>query len=413
MRRKGNERYWKIGLTGIAVIAVSLLCFFAIFRIEEIARGFQRVTEILAPFLYGAAIAYLLAPACGRIEGLLGRIVPDREKHRGLISGLSILITLILVLALLWALFMMVIPQVCRSIIDLAMTLPDQIRDAIAALNEQLVNRPEWQEPLNRALLEVETRFQTWMEKDLVPTAQAILNDLGGRIVGVVTVLKNLLLGVIVSIYLLASRKRFAVQARMLLYSVFPRPWAETIEGEVRYADRMFSGFLIGKLLDSAIIGLICFVGTSILGFPSALLISVVIGVTNIIPFFGPFIGAIPCALLLLLENPWHCLSFVIFIVILQQVDGNIIGPKILSGSTGLSGFWVLFSILLFGGLWGFVGMIVGVPLFAVIYDIVRRMVYHGLARHGAQDLFGLGQDAPDPERPEEAAAEGADGERR
>ena len=168
----------------------------------------------------------------------------------------------------------------------------------------------------------------------------------------------------------------------------FPRRWADIIEDEARYADKMFNGFLMGKLLDSAIIGLICFVGTSLLGFTSAPLISVVMGVTNIIPFFGPFIGAIPCALLLLLENPIHCLIFLVIIVILQQVDGNFIGPKILRNTTGLSSFWVLFSILLFGGLWGVLGMIVGVPLFAVIYDIVRQLTRYGLRRHNRDDLL-------------------------
>ena len=160
------------------------------------------------------------------------------------------------------------------------------------------------------------------------------------------------------------------------------------VEKEVRYADRMFNGFLMGKLLDSAIIGLICFAAVSIMRFESAAFISVVVGVTNIIPFFGPFIGAIPCALLLLLVNPAHCLMFLVFIIILQQVDGNLIGPKILGNTTGLSSFWVLFSILLFGGLWGITGMIIGVPLFAVLYDIFRQLIRFGLSHHNRDDLI-------------------------
>lgn len=200
--------------------------------------------------------------------------------------------------------------------------------------------------------------------------------------------MKNLLLGLIVSIYLLAGRKRFAAQAKLVLRGIFPTKWADLIEGEIRYADKMFSGFLMGKLLYSAIIGVICFIFTAIVGFQSALLVSVIMGITNIIPFFGPFIGTIPCALLLLLENPIHCLIFVVFIVILQQVDGNIIGPKILGESTGLSSFWVLLAILLFGGLWGFIGMIVGIPLFAIIYDIIRRLILYLLRRNGEQKLI-------------------------
>ena len=164
--------------------------------------------------------------------------------------------------------------------------------------------------------------------------------------------------------------------------------WAELIEEEVRYTDKMFNGFFVGKIIDSAIIGLICFAGTTILGFESAAFISVVIGVTNIIPFFGPFIGAIPCALLLLLgTHPWDALYFLIFIVILQQIDGNIIGPKILGNTTGVSSFWVLFSILLFGGLWGIVGMVIAVPLFGVIYDIIRKLVNRGLRRNQQEEM--------------------------
>ena len=163
---------------------------------------------------------------------------------------------------------------------------------------------------------------------------------------------------------------------------------AKIIEEEIRYTDKMFNGFLVGKIIDSAIIGLLCFAGTSIMGFEAPAFISVIIGITNIIPFFGPFIGAIPCGLLLLLENPMHCLYFIIFIFVLQQLDGNVIGPKILGNTTGVSSFWVLFAILLFGGMWGVVGMVIGVPLFAVIYDIIRKLVYRGLRKHKRESMI-------------------------
>lgn len=192
-----------------------------------------------------------------------------------------------------------------------------------------------------------------------------------------------------IAVYLLASRKLFGAQAKLLLYGIFPNKWAKIIEEEVHYTDKMFNGFFVGKIIDSAIIGLICFAGTTLLGFESAAFISVVIGVTNIIPFFGPFIGAIPCALLLLLgSNPWDALYFLIFIVILQQADGNIIGPKILGNTTGVSSFWVLFSILLFGGLWGLVGMVIAVPLFGVIYDIIRKLTARGLKRNRHEEMM-------------------------
>ena len=186
----------------------------------------------------------------------------------------------------------------------------------------------------------------------------------------------------------LASRRRFAAQAWLLLHSAASPRWADWIEREVRLADDMFNGFLVGKLIDSVIMGVLCLLGTSLMGFNSAVLISTIVGVTNIIPFFGPIIGAVPCALLLLLENPLHALYFVLFIIVLQQLDGNFIGPLILGDSTGLSGFWVMFAILFFGGLWGVPGMILGVPLFALISDIFRQVVYWGLRRRGREDMI-------------------------
>jgi predicted PurR-regulated permease PerM len=212
-------------------------------------------------------------------------------------------------------------------------------------------------------------------------------------VLNVVVVLKNLVIGIIVAVYMLASRKRFVQQAKMVLYSLVKPRWASLITEELKYADRMFGGFINGKILDSAIIGLLCYIGCLIFKFPSALLVSVIIGVTNVIPFFGPFIGAIPATLLILIQNPIKALWFVLFVLVLQQLDGNIIGPKILGNTTGLSSFWVLFAILLFGGLWGFAGMIVGVPLFAVIYDVIKKLVIHGLRRNEELDMLNTYHD--------------------
>ena len=204
---------------------------------------------------------------------------------------------------------------------------------------------------------------------------QSIINSLSVQLFGVLGVVKNIFLGLLISAYLLGSRKLFGAQAGLILHGVFSDKWAKIIEEEIRYTDKMFNGFLVGKIIDSAIIGLLCFAGTSIMGFEAPAFISVIIGITNIIPFFGPFIGAIPCALLLLLgSNP--------------QLDGNVIGPKILGNTTGVSSFWVLFAILLFGGMWGVVGMVIGVPLFAVIYDIIRKLVYRGLRKHKRESMI-------------------------
>lgn len=387
--KKGNARYVKLWLTGVAVIAAGLLCFFVLYRFSAMAAAVRGVLGILSPFLFGGVLAYLLSPACGWFEGRLLALLP-REKRRSakLARTLSILLTLLAAVLVLCALLLLVVPQVCWSVIEIVSALPGQLVAANNWLHTVLKNQPELQVYWDSLSSYAVERLNSWMQTDLLPTAQTLLTGLGGQLAGAVALLKNLLLGLIVSVYLLAGRKRFAAQAKLALHGIFPAKWAGLIEEEVRYADQMFSGFLIGKLLDSAIIGVICFAVTALMGFQSALLVSVVVGVTNVIPFFGPFIGAIPCAVLLLLENPLHCLSFIIFIVILQQVDGNIIGPKILGNSTGLSSFWVLFAILLFGGLWGFFGMIVGVPLFAVIYDIARRLIFYLLKKRDSQGLI-------------------------
>lgn len=188
------------------------------------------------------------------------------------------------------------------------------------------------------------------------------------------------------SVYVLGSRKTFARQGNKLIYSIFSKKWADVILNEFRFTNKMFSGFISGRLADSLIIGLICFVGMTILRIPNAVLISIIIGITNILLFFGPWIGAVPSFLLILMVNPVKSIVFLVFVLILQQFDGNILGPRILGDKIGLSGFWVLFSILLFGGLFGFIGMIIGVPIFAVIYDIICKLVNKGLDYHRKQE---------------------------
>ena len=258
-------------------------------------------------------------------------------------------------------------------------------------IDQLLKDQPELQTYFNHFSSQVENGLNDVLKANssMMTTIQGIVNNITVQLIEVLSVFKNMFLGFLIAVYLLASRKLFGAQAKLLLYGIFSNKWAKIIEEEVHYTDKMFNGFFVGKIIDSAIIGLICFAGTTLLGFESAAFISVVIGVTNIIPFFGPFIGAIPCALLLLLgSNPWDALYFLIFIVILQQVDGNIIGPKILGNTTGVSSFWVLFSILLFGGLWGLVGMVIAVPLFGVIYDIIRKLTARGLKRNRHEEMM-------------------------
>ena len=369
-------------LAGFGAIALSIIFFFLIYRFDGFGDAISTLTGILMPFIYGAVIAYLLKPVCNTIEAFLRRFIP--EKMKGLINALSVTFTILFGLLLIYALCMMIIPQLITSVTTLYYTAQANITKFMYWANhlEFIEKNEQIMELLNSAYAALNTNLDTWIKNTLLPSMQNILSGAALGVLNVVVVLKNLIIGIIVAVYMLASRKRFVQQGKMVLYSVVKPRWASLITEEVKYADRMFAGFINGKILDSAIIGLLCYIGCLIFKFPSALLVSVIIGVTNVIPFFGPFIGAIPATLLILIQNPIKALWFVLFVLVLQQVDGNIIGPKILGNTTGLSSFWVLFAILLFGGLWGFAGMIVGVPLFAVIYDVIKKLVIHGLHRN-------------------------------
>ena len=383
------KRYLKIGITGAAILASGILCAFVLFKMPVIISVLKGITEILKPFLYGVVFAYLLAPLCNKIEEKLFQIFPKaKTKARRFICFIAIVISLCVAIAVIWLIIMMIIPQVWDSVMKIIQMVPQKLIVVNNWIEHMLENQPELQAYFEEFSSQAESNIDSLLNVDTIQKVQSIINSLSVQLFGVLGVVKNIFLGLLISAYLLGSRKLFGAQAGLILHRVFSDKWAKIIEEEIRYTDKMFNGFLVGKIIDSAIIGLLCFAGTSIMGFEAPAFISVIIGITNIIPFFGPFIGAIPCGLLLLLENPMHCLYFIIFIFVLQQLDGNVIGPKILGNTTGVSSFWVLFAILLFGGMWGVVGMVIGVPLFAVIYDIIRKLVYRGLRKHKRESMI-------------------------
>lgn len=383
------KRYLKIGITGAAILASGILCAFVLFKMPVIISVLKGITEILKPFLYGVVFAYLLAPLCNKIEEKLFQIFPKaKTKARRFICFIAIVISLCVAIAVIWLIIMMIIPQVWDSVMKIIQMVPQKLIVVNNWIEHMLENQPELQAYFEEFSSQAESNIDSLLNVDTIQKVQSIINSLSVQLFGVLGVVKNIFLGLLISAYLLGSRKLFGAQAGLILHGVFSDKWAKIIEEEIRYTDKMFNGFLVGKIIDSAIIGLLCFAGTSIMGFEAPAFISVIIGITNIIPFFGPFIGAIPCGLLLLLENPMHCLYFIIFIFVLQQLDGNVIGPKILGNTTGVSSFWVLFAILLFGGMWGVVGMVIGVPLFAVIYEIIRKLVYRGLRKHKRESMI-------------------------
>ena len=242
-------------------------------------------------------------------------------------------------------------------------------------------NNPKLAKNFNNIVDNYAPEITSFLKDNVLGKVDVLLKNVSLNVIGVIKVLWNLIIGFIISIYVLASKETFAGQSKKIIYAIFHRKNANNIIEAGRFINKTFMGFISGKIIDSAIIGCLCFIGTTLIGTPHALLVSVIVGVTNIIPFFGPFLGAIPCLLLILIIEPIQALYFVFFIFFLQQLDGNVIGPKILGDSTGLSGFWVIFSITLFGGLYGVGGMIIGVPFCAIVYAGVRMLVNNRLEK--------------------------------
>ena len=376
-----------------AALAVACLVILFFFRTSVFIGVGKKLVSILMPFIYGAVIAYLLRPACFRLEGLLLRLfhVPADGKRRSSFRLVSVLISLILMLALIVLLLVIVLPQLISSISSLIQQLPaalEKLRSLLKSFDTGESSH-EIVVYLQQAADTLSGRLQAYLQTSLLPDLQSLISRITSSFMGLVDFLGNFGLGCIVAVYFLASWEKIKAQAKMVVYGIFPQKAADWIRHEVRFSDSMFSSFINGKILDSAIIGLICFIFCSLMNMPYALLVSVIVGITNIIPFFGPYIGAIPSALLILTVSPGKCILFVIFIIVLQQIDGNILGPAILGGKMGLSSFWILFSILFFGSIWGLPGMLVGVPFFAVLYDLITRFIVSRLRKKGQEEMVG------------------------
>ena len=403
-------------LVGFATISLSIAFFFVLFRMDSIKAMVDTVMEIMAPFVYGGIIAYLLRPLCNHAEEFFRITLPEKLKRFS--PTLAVIISMITGVLIIYALINMIAPQLYQSIVTIWESLPARVEEFIHWAETTFGEDEELVSKFNAVYSEVYTYLDSWAEESLAPYISNLMGGVGDIVTGVgmsllkvLMFLKNFLIGLIVAVYMLASRKRFARQGEMLIRGTLKPRWADLVLNEIKFVDRMFGGFIEGKIVDSAIIGVLCYIGCMVFKFPNALLVSAIVGVTNVIPFFGPFIGAVPATFLILIESPIKSLWFMLFVLVLQQLDGNVIGPKILGDRTGLSSFWVLFSIVLFGGLWGLVGMLICVPLFAVIYDLVKKLVYKGLAKNGSLDIWKkykheFGEEVPKPRSAEPAKAE-------
>lgn len=412
MKRGSFTKYLYWGVTVFLVICACILFFFSLFKLPDILGFFKTLIGILMPFVYGLTLAYMLNPIFNflydRFCPLLQKRCKSPKRAVHLAKFLSTFLSITLALLIVAALLSMVLPEVVSSIIGLSESnlFSEGVTDVTTWFDDFLKQYPNLEAAAERIYVQAVGMFDTWLKNDMLPQLTNLMNGL----LGTLTFIKNIFIAIIIAAYVLNSKQLFAAQSKKLLYSILDVHRANLILSNFRFTHKVFGGFINGKLLDSLIIGILCFLGMTLFRMPYAMLVSVIIGVTNIIPFFGPFIGAIPSILLILLIDPLKALYFALFILVLQQFDGNILGPKILGDSTGISGFWVMFAILLAGGLFGFVGMVVGVPLFAVFYNIVSVLVRYSLRRKGLPDqtqaYYGLERMdeqtplAPEPEPP-------------
>lgn len=386
MKDPYKRRYFFLMVSIFGAISLSIVVFFALYRFQGIGDAIDTLGKILAPFIYGGVVAYLLRPMCNIYERALQEWLPGKMKKiaNSVAVGLSLLTGILVV----YTLIIMIAPQLYSSIRSLWNTLPDKVNRFLTWAKSTFGEDEELLHLFNAVYTSIYQDLNSWADNTLVPYISSVVSGVGSSVYKVLLFLYNLLIGLIVACYLLGSRKRFARQSVLIVRSLLKPRWADLFLNEVVFVDRMLGGFIDGKLLDSAIMGVLCYLGCLIFRFPNALLVSAIVGITNVIPFFGPFIGGIPSTLLIMIENPMKGLWFIVFILALQQLDGNIIGPKILGDRTGLSSFWVLFAIVLFGGLWGLVGMVICVPVFAVLYDTVKKLVRRGLTRKGQIELW-------------------------
>ena len=384
MRRhfRWDKKYLYWGITAFCVIAAAILFYMALRFLPDLRSGIAKVAKILSPFIWGFVITYLIAPLMKLLERkvfgpLCRRLFRSNKKSDGhkLARGLSAATAELVLVAVLTAMVYMILPQLYSSIETIVNNGPTYISNLSTWVTGLLADHPEITKYVGDALNTLNSDILSWISTKLLPSVGSLVTSLieGGYVV--VMGVYNLLLGIIVSIYVLSDLEHFTASIRRLNYSLFSVETAEKLRDAVNFTDKTFAGFITGKLLDSAIVGLICYIVCAILGMPYALLVSVIVGVTNIIPFFGPFIGAVPSALIILMVDPVKCLIFIIFVIILQQVDGNLIGPKIMGSTIGITGFWVMFAIIVGAGLFGFWGMVLGVPVFVVIYTFLNNRV--------------------------------------
>lgn len=383
---KENKKYTQLGLMIFGIVAGSIVLYFIVSNLSNILGFFGNVFKILTPVTIGICVAYLINPIVMFLDGkLLEAFSHTKMKtstKKKLSKGIAIGVSLVGFVAIIALLLYLVVPEVIDSLMKLVSNIQSYGTTIYDFISDIFKDDEKMQAQVQEILDNMITSAVDWIKTDLLGEVQRLMSTVSVGIVGFFKTAINIFLGLCVAVYLLVSKNHFIGQIKKLLYAIFKKETVNLILAVGRQTDSIFGGFISGKIIDSLIIGILCFIGCSIMKMPYLTLVSVVVGVTNVIPLFGPWIGAVPCTLLILIISPKQAIIFAIFIFALQQFDGNILGPTILGDSTGLSAFWVVVAITLGSGLFGLAGMILGVPTFAVFYFLVKTYMEFKLKEH-------------------------------
>lgn len=387
MKQIKENKYFHLGVMLLGVITVGLVLLAVVLNLEAVGGMIRTISDVLTPLVIGAVLAYLMNPLMNfmdrRLKPFLIKRKMKEEKAHKWSRTLSLLFALAVFLILIYEFCALLLPQLYESIKGIVDNFSNYYANAETWVVNFLADNPTIQDYAVDIMNSLYSFLMNWFSTAVLPNIESILSSLTSSVVSVVSALLDLLIGLCAAVYMLGSRDLFLAQSKKIVIALCREKTADHLLDLGRRVHKVFSGFIIGKIVDSLIIGVLCYIGMVILKLPHQALIATVVGVTNVIPFFGPFIGAIPSAFLILLVNPMQAVYFGIFILALQQLDGNVIGPHILGDTIGISGFWVLVSITVAGGLFGFAGMLLGVPVFAVLYMLVTDFINSRLRAKG------------------------------
>ncbi len=386
IRESMQNRYVKLAITIVASGVLLILIYQLVINRNDVMNFIETLRDILSPFLYGFLMAYLLCPVYNLVVRNAYRLIEGRfkkKKYAFIIARVvGTTLSILLLCGIVAGFFALVIPELMRSIFGLLDLMPERLTELLEWIKVTFTGEhyPEASQLIEKTLIQTRDSLITWTQQEFLPKIGLYMTQVSQGIIITLRTVLNILIGVVICVYVLNGKDNFRAQIKKFVTATMSHEKSDAVFEFAYYTNKTFGGFINGKLIDSIIMGILCFIVMTVLNLPYVMLISTIVGVTNFIPFFGPFIGAIPSAIIIFLVSPVQALYFMLMILVLQQIDGNIIGPKILGETTGLASFWVMFSIIVGGGLFGFAGMVLGVPVFSLCYYYFKKMVEKKLA---------------------------------